>query len=326
MALGMSMNRHGLLMLLRTFLLLVVTVMGIVLIVSHSPTDPVNEFLGGNVFSVSSEQRDNIAHILGTNMSELDRLTDWLVQMTHGEWGYSNYYQQPVSDVLKERSGNSLNLLVFSWSLTLCFGYGLGLVAGLKNKSALGKCLYYCSWILSCLPSFWVGIILIAIFALKLHWFPVGGATSLSIVNSTWQDNLQHMILPIVCLVLVGIGPLILHTKEKVVSLLDSDYVKYAQMHQIPKKRLICQYLIKGSLVPTVTLHFAAFAELLGNAVLIESVFNYPGLGNAFVYSGLTKDSHLLLALSVCTTLMIATGNAFANIIQRISQPSSFRP
>ncbi|WJK28633.1 hypothetical protein QSJ11_20040 [Vibrio parahaemolyticus] len=66
----MSMNRHGLLMLLRTFLLLVVTVMGIVLLVSHSPTDPVNEFLGGNVFSVSSEQRDNIAHILGTNMSE----------------------------------------------------------------------------------------------------------------------------------------------------------------------------------------------------------------------------------------------------------------
>lgn len=309
----------------RMLLLVVITSCTVLLLIGHSPIDPVHEFLGGNLFSVSASQKAQIAQHLGTSLTPLERLTDIGSQFLSGHLGYSIYYQQPILNVIKERIGYSAWLLGVSWLITFVVGYSLGLFAGMKKHTLWDRGLQQFAWLLSCLPGFWVGIILVAVFSLQLNWFPVGGGTSLQGDASEWHDRFIHLVLPVTTLVLSGIGPLILHTREKVIEILSSEHVKYAQMHHLPLSTLIRMYILKSSMLPAVILHFAAVAETLGCSALIETVFNYPGLGNAFVNSGLYQDGELLVVLSVICCLFVAASNMLANIIHQYTQPSTFR-
>lgn len=319
------MNHFGLKTIGRMLLLVTVTCCTVILLIDYSPIDPVNEFLGGNLFSVSAVQKANIAQHLGTTMTPWEQLKEIGSQFLNGNLGYSSYYQQPISDVLRERVSYSAWLLGTSWLITFVLGYALGLFSGISADSWWNKGLQQFAWLLSYLPTFWVGIMLIVLFSLKLGWFPVGGGASLNGSISTGYDRFIHLVLPVATLVLSGIGPLILHTREKVIELMSNEYVRYAQIHHLPLSTLIKMYIFKSSILPVVILHFAAMAEILGCSALIESVFNYPGLGSAFVNSGLYQDGALLIVLSIASVVLIALSNMLANVIQQYAQPSAFR-
>ncbi|MGR5234282.1 ABC transporter permease [Vibrio rotiferianus] len=321
----MSVTSSILKLIIRLFILITLTSSIIIALISYSPINPVNEFLNGNLFSVSLTQKQIIGQYLGTDLLPVERFLNAIATFLSGSFGFSSYYQQPVVDVLKERVGYSLWLLSISWILTFIIGYLLGLISGVKPNSILGKSIKQVAWILSCMPTFWIGILLIAIFALHLNIFPVGGSVSLYSSTNEVYDKIIHSVLPISTIVLAGIGPLILHTREKVIEITSSEYVKYAKAHGVSSRNIIKVYIIKGSILPTIVIHFAAISELLGYSAMIELIFNYPGLGSAFINSGLYKDSSLLLALSIFSICTIALSNLLADYICKYCKPNSFR-
>ncbi|MCL1039206.1 ABC transporter permease [Shewanella submarina] len=286
-------------------------------LLAASPLDPLNVYLGGNRFGVSAEQQTVLMQQLGLNLSAGERLCDWLAAASQGYLGYSALFHQDVSQVIAERLPLSVLLMSLAWLGSLVLGYLLGLVAALKQGSVFDVCIRRAAWALSAIPPFWLGMLFISLFAVGLHWLPVCCAAppGMSFSEQPLSGQLAHLILPVLTLTLVHMSPVILHTREKVLDVLASDYVAYARMHGDNQARVVSFHVIPNSLVPAVVLQLASFAELFGGSVLAETLFSFPGIGQALVTAAMAQDTALLMAGTLISALLVFTGNAAANLI-----------
>ncbi|MGI2261002.1 ABC transporter permease [Shewanella sp. GXUN23E] len=305
---------------LSAFRLLIQLVLVLLLVwglLTLSPMDPLNVYLGGNVFGVSAEQQANLVRELGLHMPAGERLWQWLVAAVHGELGYSTLFRQPVAEVIEQRLPLSLLLMALAWSGSLVLGYLLGLVAALRQDSWLDKTIRRCAWGLSAIPPFWLGMLFISLFAVALHWLPVCCAAppGLDFSEQPLYSKLTHLLLPVLTLMLVHMSPVILHTREKVLDVLGSEFVAYARMHGESRAGIISFHVLKNSMVPALVLQLASLAELFGGSVLAETLFAFPGMGQALVNAALAQDTALLMAGTMISALIIFAGNVLANLL-----------
>ena len=135
------------------------------------------------------------------------------------------------------------------------------------------------------------------------------------------SDKVYHMILPGISLALVGISNIALHTRQKVIDVMNSDYVLYAYSRGIKKQKIVNSYALKNMILPGLTIQFTYFSELFSGAVLAESVFNYPGLGNLTVQAGLRGDVPLLLGLVLFSMIFVYIGNRLCDLMYLILDP-----
>ncbi len=306
--------------------LLLVVVLAWILII-HSPLDPVTQYLDGNVFAISAAQKAALIERLGlpsftdgsSSIVWWPVISQWFSQLVDGNMGFSHLYRQPVTEVLWERGQVSLLLMGSSWLLALVVGYGLGLVAGLNANRWLDHLIRSAAWVLAAIPPFWLGMVLIALFAVKLQWAPACCAapfdSSFSQQSST--SMFQHLMLPMTTLALVYMAPLILHTREKVIDVLSDSPIEYARMHQQSRSAQIRFHVLGNSLQPALVLHLACFAELFSGSILAETVFNYPGLGQTLVKAGLANDVALFLGATLISAMLVFIGNLTASVLAK---------
>jgi peptide/nickel transport system permease protein len=168
-----------------------------------------------------------------------------------------------------------------------------------------------------------MGLLLLMVFAVWLGWFPVGLGTPAGVLAEqvTWSDRLEHMLLPALTLSIVGIAPIALHTRQKLSDVLSSDYILFARARGERGFRLFRRHGLRNIALPALSLHFAAFSELFGGAVLAEQVFSYPGLGQATVEAGLRGDVPLLLGIVLFSSLFVFAGNLIADLLYRLIDP-----
>lgn len=307
--------------------LLLVTLFAFVLL-AVSPIEPLNYYIGDQMMSVSAEQRLLLAQNLGLDQSITERFIVWAQHLIQGDLGFSIKFQQPVSDVIIERFPSSLLLMGSAWLLALCAGYLLGLIAALTENRIWDRIISRLAWILASTPSFWLGLILIYVFAVQFSLLPVCCAAPLGMDpnNVPWLIRLEHLVLPCIALACSSLPPIILHSKEKVLDVLASDHVHYARMHGMSTWGIIRCHLLRNSLTPALVLQFASFAELFGGSVLAETVFNFPGLGNTLVIAGLSGDTALLMGITLISALFIFTGNSIANVLRYSLLPGQGAP
>lgn len=292
-------------------------------LLAMSPLDPINGYLGGNLFGLSVEQRAQLVHRLGLDQSVATRLWQWFSALLQGNWGFSNLYRQPVAEVIRQRLPVSLLLLGLSWLVSLLLGYLLGLYAALKQHRWQDRLLRRLAWMLAAIPSFWLGMIFISVFAVGLHWLPVCCAAPIGVTFSeqTFWQFIRHFTLPVLTLSLVHMAPVLLHTREKVLDVLASDYVAYSRQHGDSDGTIIRFHVIKNSLLPAVVLQFGSVAELFGGSLLAETLFAFPGLGQALVKAALAQDTALLMGGTLISALLVFAGNAMANILSETLMP-----
>ncbi len=302
----------------RLLLQLVLVTLFAFILLAVSPIEPLNYYIGNQMMTLSAEQRLLLAQNLGLDQSITERFIIWAQHLMQGDLGFSIKFQQPVSDVIIERFPSSLILMGASWTLSLVVGYTLGLIAALKENSVWDRIITRLTWVLASTPSFWLGLILIYVFAVKLTLLPVCCSAPLGMDpnNVPWLTRIEHLILPCIALALTSLAPIVLHTKEKVLDVLASDHVNYARMHGQSTSGIIRHHLLRNSLTPALVLHFASFAELFGGSVLAETVFNFPGLGNTLVLAGLSGDTALLMGITLISAIFIFTGNSCANLLR----------
>lgn len=302
-------------------LLLAVSVIAFTL-VSLSPIDPVQQYVLGSG-SVSLEQREAIAEYWGLDDPPVQRYFNWLNALLHGDMGESLLYRQPVIRVIGERFFNTLALMMASWVLSGLIGFGLGCIMGIWQGKLPDSIIKRICLILSSTPAFWLGLVFLMVFAVWLGWFPVGLSSPIGITNnqvSIWQ-RLHHLALPAVTLSFVSFANVALHTRQKLVDVLESDYVLFARARGENTLTIMKRHGFRNILLPAVTLQFSSFAELFGGSVLAENVFSYPGLGSAVSAAGLNSDVPLLLGITLCSTLFVFCGNLIANIIYGVVDP-----
>lgn len=303
-------------------LLLAVSIITFTL-VNISPVEPVQQYILGLGTAVSPEQRAEIEEYFGVNEPPAERYISWISNLLKGNMGISAIYRRPVADIIGERFISSLMLMLFSWLLAGVIGFSLGCIMGMSRNRWPDKILKRLCYILSSVPTFWLGLVFLLVFSVWLKWFPIGfsGPIGVQSEDVTIFQRLYHMILPAVTLSFMSFANIALHTRQKLIDVLNSEYVLFAKARGENRRMILWRHGLRNIAFPAVTLQFASFAELFGGSVMAENVFSYPGLGTAITAAGLNSDVPLLLGVTMFSALFVCIGNMIANLIYKVIDP-----
>lgn len=303
-------------------LLLAVSVIAFAL-VSLSPVDPVQQYILGLDTAVSPEQRAEIEAYWGVNEPPVERYFSWLGELLKGNMGESALYRRPVAEIIGERFINSLALMLCAWLLSGVIGFSLGCLMGRYQNRWPDRVIKKICYLLSSTPTFWLGLLLLLVFGVWLKWFPIGFSSPIGVLSedvTLWQ-RIYHLILPAFTLSLMSFANIALHTRQKLIDVLNSEYVLFARARGEGRWTILRRHGLRNILLPALTLQFASFAELFGGSVMAENVFSYPGLGSAVAQAGLNSDVPLLLGVTLFSALFVCVGNMISNLLYGVVDP-----
>lgn len=279
-----------------------------------SPINPVTVYLKGA--AVSEAQRTILNQYFGVGVPLHIKIYHWLLNLIQGDLGTSLIYRAPVIDVITQKFIASLALMALSWILSGIIGFALGVVAGKNKGSWIDKAVKVYCYAIQSAPSFWVGMLILMVFAVYLGLFPIGFGVPIGVssTNASFMDWASRLVLPTLTLSLVGLAPIAMYTRNELIQVLSSDYVLFAKSRGEKGWNLVKNHGIRNILLPAVTLQFLSFSELFGGAVLVEQVFSYPGIGQTAVAAGLQSDVPLFLGIVLFSAVFVFVGNLLADI------------
>ncbi len=286
-----------------------------------SPINPVNTYLRGA--AVSEAQRAILESYFGMNVPLPTKIFHWLMDLIQGNLGTSLIYRAPVIDVILDKFTASIVLMAISWLLSGILGFALGVVAGKNKGSWIDKAVKVYCYAIQSAPSFWVGMLVLMVFAVYLKWFPIGFGVPIGVssTDATFAEWASRLVLPTLTLSLVGLAPIAMYTRNELIQVLSSDYVLFAKSRGEKGWDLVKNHGIRNILLPAITLQFLSFSELFGGAVLVEQVFSYPGIGQTAVAAGLQSDVPLFLGIVLFSAVFVFVGNLLADLSYYLIDP-----
>ena len=300
--------------LVRFIILMVAVAIFSFVLLDLSPIDPVSAYLKGA--AVSEAQRAILEGYFGTNVPLPTKIFHWLLDLIQGNLGTSLIYRAPVIDVIIDKFSASVVLMALSWIFSGIIGFALGVVAGKNKGSWIDKAVKVYCYAIQSAPSFWVGMLILMIFAVYLGWFPIGFGVPIGVksTDATFMEWASRLVLPTLTLSVVGVAPIAMYTRNELTQVLSSDYVLFAKSRGEKGWDLVKNHGIRNILLPAITLQFLSFSELFGGAVLVEQVFSYPGIGQTAVAAGLQNDVPLFLGIVLISAIFVFVGNLLADI------------
>lgn len=288
-----------------------------------SPVDPVNAYLGPNIAKVGPEQRALIAARWGLDQPVTAQFLHWLSNLASGDFGWSATYNAPVAEVIRTRVAASAVLMGLAWLASGVIGFALGVAAAVWQGGWYDRIIRVYAYVLASTPTFWIAILLLMAFSVGLGWTPVCCAAPIGLLpgDATLLQRLHHLILPLVALSILGISQIALHTRAKMIDILQSDFATYARAQGAGRLDVAIRHGARNAALPAITVLFASLGELFGGSILAEQVFSYPGLGRATVDAGVRGDVPLLLAIAMGTTLFVSLGNTIADVLYVVADP-----
>jgi len=231
----------------------------------------------------------------------------WVGELMQGNLGQSLFLQLPVSQALLERAEPTLMLAVLAVGIAALIGVPCGMAAAIWRGSAGDQALSSVAMLGASVPSFWLGLILIQLFAVKLGWFPASGYGD---PDSPLSERVQHLVLPALVLGLLNSALIIRFTRASMLDILGEDYVRTARAKGLPEHTVMVKHVLRNALVPIVTVLGLTLALMIGGTVVTETVFNLPGVGNLVVRAVLRRDYPVIQG----TLLVIAAVYVFINL------------
>ena len=292
-------------------------------LVGSSPIDPVQANVGQAAYAtMSADRRAQLAERWGADTPVTERYASWLADAVHGDLGESLRFNAPVIEVVGQRFANSALLLAASWVISGTVGLALGVVAGALRGGALDRIVRGYCYVLSATPTFWLALIALMVFSVYLGWFPLGFSVPIGSTGAvSLATRLHHMVLPALVLSLTGVANVALHTREKTIDVLGSDYARFARSRGEGLRSIVFRHGLRNLVFPALTLQFSQVSEIVGGSILVEQVFSYPGLGQAAVTAGLGGDAPLLVGIALATAALVFLGNALANLLYGAVDP-----
>ena len=303
-------------------LLLVAVSLIAFLLITNAPIDPLISYIGTNSTLSSAAQAEIVEH-WGLNDPPIERFLTWAGNVLQGDMGESITYKRPVADIITERFSYSIVLMLLAWALSGIFGFIIGIVCGLKQGSFFDKITKLFCLTMKSAPTFWVGLLALMVFSVQLGWFPLGMAVPLGVAaeDVTIWDRLYHLVLPVFTLTIVSISEVVLYTRQKLIEILNTDFILYAKARGENTTQLVFRHILRNIALPAITVQFASFSELFGGMALAENVFSYPGIGSAATAAAMNADVPLLLGVALCSAVFVFTGNLIANLLYDVFDP-----
>ncbi|MDQ4082534.1 MAG: ABC transporter permease [Actinomycetota bacterium] len=264
----------------------------------------------------TAEQVDRVNEELGLDRPLPVRYADWAFDFIRGDWGTSYLLNVGVQPLVLERLGNSLILGGYALLLVVPLSIALGVVAALNYGKALDRLVSVTGLSLLALPEFVAGVILIVIFAVSLGWFPASAS-----VPSGPIDALYQLTLPAIPLVLVLFGYISRMARAGTVDSLFSNYTRTAVLKGLPRRTVVWRHVLRNSLLPTISVVAVQIGYLVGGLVVIETLFNYPGIGKLIIDSARQNDLPVLEATVLISAVLFMVSNLIADLLYGILNP-----
>ncbi len=281
-----------------------------------------------SLVSPDADQADRAAVIrqLGLDRPIWEQYGLFLWNALHGDLGTSFVYGLPAVDVILMRLPATLELAVMALLFSLAIGIPLGVLAGLRPNSLVGRTIMSGSILGFSLPNFWIGLMLILVFAVQLRILPSGGrGETVSVFGVAWAfltlDGLKHMLLPAFTLALYKSSLVVRICEAGTRDVMSQDYIRFARGKGLSPARIVCVHILKNILIPVVTIMGMEFGALIAFAVVVESVFAYPGMGKLLIDSINRLDRPVIVAYLLTTTLIFVIVNFAVDLMYAALDP-----
>ncbi|MFB7915624.1 ABC transporter permease [Streptomyces sp. NPDC056061] len=300
---------------------LVAVTFGVFAVAAASPFDPVKAYAGTAGLTASQENLDQLRANLGVDQPLVTRWWNWLVAALQGDLGDSGVMRQPVADVISERLGWSVLLAGTAFAVAVVLGTGLGVLAARRPGGLLDRCASAAAYTLEAAPAFWLGLLAIWFFAVKLGVLPAGGLTDAASDTVTPGQVTAHLVLPAAVLGVSQLPWFFLYVRQGVADALDEDPVRGARARGLRERTVLLGHALRSGMLPMLTLVGSRVPELITGALLVETVFSWPGIAAATVQAATAVDFPLLAALTVLATAAVVLGNLLSDVLYALADP-----
>ena len=294
---------------------LVVASLVIFVMIELVPGDPASFMLGLNAAP------DTVAALraeLGLGGSPVERYLRWVRGMLQGDFGTSYTYRAPVAELVTARLAVSLPLALMALLLSTLIAIPVGLYAASRRGRPGDWSVMGLTQLGIAIPNFWFAMILVVIFAINLRWFSAGGFPGWD--QGIWP-SLKALTLPAVALALPQASILARVMRSAVLEVLGQDYIRTARAKGLTEREIVYKHALKNSLGPVVTLAGLQFSAVVSGAVLVETVFSWPGLGTLALQSILARDTPTILGILFFSALVVIVGNLLTDLVLRLIDP-----
>ncbi|WP_046225834.1 ABC transporter permease [Paenibacillus dauci] len=281
------------------------------------------DFITGNI-KLSPERKAELRELYGLNKPLLERYLTWMNQAFHGNFGYSLDKQQPVLTLFNQYIWNSFLLAIVSTFLTWIIAVIIGVIAAYRQYSWFDTLVMIFIFAAMSIPSFFIGLFLIKILAVDWKWLPPGGmlttgsnATGIAYI----REVVQHMTLPVIVMTLLGVGSLTRYFRSNMIDVIKQDYIRTARAKGLSERRVLFTHALRNALLPAITLVGFELPALFGGSLIIERIFNWPGIGQLYMQSFTVRDYPLLMGFTMFIAVLTVIGTLLSDILYHAADP-----
>lgn len=286
------------------------------MIIHAAPGEPIQNYIRPGM---TEEEIQAIRVEYGVDGSIVEQYISWLKHVLKGNFGTSIYKHRPVAEMIGERLPSTLMLMGSALALSILISIPLGLWAGLKKNKLADNLISFLSYLGISIPQFWLSMVLIIVFALKLNWFPSGGMRTTNV--NTFGDMVWHMVLPVIVLSLNNTAVFTRYIRSNTISQLEEDYVMTAKAKGTTKQNILKKHVLKNCLLPIITLAGINIAGLVCGSFVVESIFSWPGIGRLAMDAVTSRDYPVIMGFTMFSCIILILGNFFADLLYAVVDP-----
>jgi peptide/nickel transport system permease protein len=299
--------------LLQSILVLILVTLLVFFVMRLLPGDPIIIYVAQNASTqaMNPEQIDSLRHQFGLDRPIMVQYGDWVGRIFRGDFGESIYYHEKVGVLMGERFPVTLYIGVVAMVVGAVFGILVGLLAAIYRGRLIDRIITPLTYIGICIPVFWLGILMIYLFGLKLNWLPISGYTS------PFEDfylSTRQLIMPVICLAAFPLAANARQMRSSMLEVIRQDYIRTAWAKGLGQKLIIFRHALKNSLIPVITLMGMGVGAVFGGAVLEETVFAIPGVGRLMVSSIFGQDFVVVQAITFVIAIIVLVANLIVDI------------
>lgn len=293
------------------------------LLLHLAPGDPFSATLSSNGVDAATKERWRAAYGLDASLPE--QYVRFLRQTAQGNLGPSVSQHRPVVDVLAEALPHTLLLMGSALVLSFAFGVVLGAWQATRRGSVADRIAGTSTLIVASLPEFWLGLVLLLLFAYRFPIFPSRGVIDAmhDYLSPTERliDRARHLVLPALTLALLSTASIARYQRATLLDVLPQDFVRTARAKGVRESRVLWRHALRNALVPTIVLAGLALPSLIGGAVFVETVYSWPGLGTVAANAFTARDYQIVLGVTMLGAVVVVIGNILADVLHAVADP-----